>query len=328
MINIPHIDGRIWNAEYKAIEIVKELQQTGRATIEIDREGSDCETLGLYSLLDNICNSLGHDPGHITIHTCNQLEQHSQYHIVRHSPLYIPSGQQFARSYNVPEKQWNNLQHFGLFVGRSSWQRLWIAGHLYQYHRDQTAMTYHYDSDVDYHRMHLSFDELAYQIGLVPALDISGGLLRELPIKNDSINSYPILTPAHFSIAKVYPSFFVEIVCETFLTGRSFYPTEKTWRPFICRTPFITLGPKNFLANLRHLGFRTFSQWWDESYDEDADLDDGKVAIRSILNTIDRLSTMSLTEIESLYIDMQSTLEHNYQTFMTLKEQDFIKLWP
>lgn len=328
MINIPHIDLKIWNPEFKTIEIVSELQQHGSVSISIDSEGSDCETLGLYKLLDAVCSNLGYNPGAISIHTCNQLEHHPYYKIIKHPPLYIPSGQQFAVQNTLPEKCWDTLKHFGMFIGRSSWQRLWMASHTWSNYSDKTVMTYHYDSGVDYHRTHLSFDELAYQIGLPNAVDTVGKFMQQLPIKNESVDSYPILTPAHFAIAKLYPDFFVEIVCETFLTGQSFYPTEKTWRPLICRTPFLTLGPRNFLANLRRLGFRTFDQWWDESYDEDADLDNGRIAIKSIQATLARLAAMSVPELEGMYIDMQDTLEHNYQTFMTLKESNFGKIWP
>ena len=57
MINIPHTDSNIWNAEYKTIEIISELQRTNTAIINIDNEGSDLEKLGLYRLLDNICST-------------------------------------------------------------------------------------------------------------------------------------------------------------------------------------------------------------------------------------------------------------------------------
>jgi hypothetical protein len=328
MINIPHIDLKIWNPEYRAIEIISDLQKYGHATISIDNEGSDCKTLGLYTLLDTICSSLGHNPNTISIHTCNQLEQHPHYQIIKNPPWYIISGQQFAAQNILPEKNWNILRHFGMFIGRSSWQRLWMASNTWNNYGNKTIMTYHYDSDIDYHRTHLSFDELAYQIGLSNAVNTAGKFMQQLPIKNESVDSYPILTPAHFAIAKLYPNFFVEIVCETFLTGRSFYPTEKTWRPFMCRTPFLTLGPRGFLTNLRKLGFRTFSQWWDESYDEDADLDNGRVTINSIQQTQQRLSMLDTQELEGIYIDMLPTLEHNYQTFVNLKQQDFARIWP
>jgi hypothetical protein len=328
MINIPHVDLKIWNPEQKAIEIIAELQKHGRVQIEIDREGSDCKTNGLYKLLDNICSTLGYDPATISIHTCNQLEQHSQYKIVKHPPLYISSGQQFAKHHTYDNKNWNFLKHFGIFISRSSWQRLWIASHLWNNFKNQTLITFHYDSKVDYHRLHLGFDELCYNIGSHRAVDTAANFLKELPIKNDNVDSYPILTPEHFAISKLYPDFFVEIVCETFLSGRSFYPTEKIWRPFICQTPFLMLGPRDFLSNLRKLGFRTFNQWWDESYDQDADIDNGRVAIQSILSTVHQLSLLTVEDLEGLYIDMFPILQHNKQRFLDLKESEFLKLWP
>lgn len=328
MINIPHIDLKIWNPEQRAIEIIAELQKHGCAQIEIDREGSDCETNGLYQLLDNICNSLGYNPSSITIHTCNQLEQHALYKIVKHAPLYIPSGQTFAKQHTFNDKNWDSLKHFGIFISRSNWHRLWLASDMWNNFKDQTEITFHYDSRVDYHRLHLGFDDLCYHLGSQPAVNVAAEFLKNLPIKNDNVDSYPILTPAHFAISKLYPNFFVEVVCETFLSGRSFYPTEKTWRPLICQTPFLMLGPRDFLSNLRKLGFRTFNQWWDESYDQDADLDSGKVAVRSIMSTLNQLSKMSVEELEGLYIDMLPTLQHNKQRFLDLKESEFRKIWP
>lgn len=328
MINIPHLDRKIWNPEYRAIEIIEELHKTGQAQIGIDGEGSDCSTLGLYNLLDTICEKFNFDPQTITIYTCNQLETHDRYRIVKHPPLYIPSGQTFARQHPAQDKNWSNIRHFGIFIGRSSWQRLWLASHLWKHYGKQTELTYHYDSAVDYHRTHLSFDELAYQLGIGTAVDVAADFMRQLPIKNETIDSYPILTPAHFAISKLYPNFFVEIVCETFLSGESFYPTEKTWRPFINRTPFLMLGSRNFLRNLKRLGFRTFSQWWDEGYDEDAGLDNGRLTINNIQDTIARLSAMPALELESMYNDMKGTLDHNFETFMNLQESDFKKIWP
>jgi hypothetical protein len=328
MINIPNIDLKIWNPEEKTIEIIHSLQTTGIAQISMNGEGGDCKTLGLYHLLDMICDTFQIDSNRITIHTNNQLETHPGYTIKKSEPLYIKSGQQFAREYNVPEKNWDSLKHFGIFVGRSSWQRLWIASHIWHKYKNITEITYHYTPGDEYHRLHLGLDELMYHLKNQETVKPIYDFLEQLPIKNDTIDSYPIITPAHFSISKLYPNFFVEVVCETYLSGNTFYPTEKTWRPFICRTPFIMIGPKNFLYNLRKLGFKTFSNWWDESYDQDADLDNGMVMIKSVINILDYLSSLSREELEGMMIDMQDTLEHNYQRFMSLSDKDFQQLWP
>jgi hypothetical protein len=318
----------MWNPEHYAIEIIQSLRLYRCVKININNEGGDCRTLGLYELLDNICNLLDYDPSSITIHTCNQLEEHPHYKIVKHPPLYIQSGQEFATQHNFDNKNWNSLKHFGIFICRSSWQRLWLASHTWNNYKNITEITYHYTMNHDYHRLHLGVDELCYQLDSKADIAVATEFIKHLPIKNDHIDRYPLYTPTHFSIAKVYPNFFVEIVCETFLSGRSFYPTEKTWRPLMCQTPFLMLGPKNFLSNLQKLGFKTFGQWWDESYDQDADLDNGKVAVQSIMSTLQKLSLLSVEELEGLYIDMLPTLQHNKQRFLELTENEFLRLWP
>lgn len=328
MINLPNIDGKIWNIEQAAIKIVHSLQSTGSATISLNNEGGDCRSLGLYALLDNIVSTMGYSPNQIKIYTNNQLEYHEQYQIIKRAPLYVSNGQEFAKGFICPNKNWDNFKHFGIFIGRSSWQRLWLASHVWKHYKDLSVITYHYDNSHDHHRHKLSFDELAWQIGLNEAVKLCGEFMQQFPIINDEIKTYPILPPTNFDLSNQYQNFFVEIVCESFLSGNTFYPTEKTWRSIICHTPFIMLGPKNFLSNLKKLGFMTFDQWWDESYDEDADLDNGRIAIRNIQDTIDRLSTMNVNELEAMYIDMQPILSHNHETFLNLKPNDFKKIWP
>lgn len=317
MINIPHIDRVIWNAEYKTIEIISELQRTKRAEISVDGEGSDLTELGLYRLLDSICEQFKFAKSAITIHTHNQLETHSEYKIVRKPPLYIVDGQNFAKSTVLPNK--TIKKHFGIFINRSSWQRLLLASYLYKNYSDKLCLTYRYNSASDYHKHHLSFDQLSHQLGLSNALELTSDLLKKMPIEHDQLDVVPIPVPTTFGLTSVYKDFFAEIVCETFCYGQSFYPTEKTWRPLVCKTPFMVQGPCNFLKNLRSLGFKTFGQWWDESYDEDG----GTVAIATIQRNIDMLAKLTPAQLQDLYTEMQPTLEHNYNVFMSLSDKEF-----
>lgn len=65
-----------------------------------------------------------------------------------------------------------------------------------------------------------------------------------------------------------YNGFDVELVCETFVRGDTYFPTEKTTRPIAGGKPMLVYGPKNFLARLRDQGFKTWADCWDESYDQ------------------------------------------------------------
>ena len=257
MINIPHIDKHIWNAEYRALEIISELQRTGSAVIAIDNEGSDLAELGLYQLLDGICSTFGFNKSSILIQTRNQLESHSEYKIQKFSPMHLLTPcHDFVKRTTIADKQLDDIKHFGIFISRSNWQRLMLSSYLYKNYKPTTIQTYHYDSNSDYHKSHLSFDTLAHLIGLANAADLTKELFASLPITNDTIDSYPIVTKDYLNISKLYKHFFVEIVCETFSEGKTFFPTEKIWRPIMCKTPFIVQGPVNYLHNLKQLGFK------------------------------------------------------------------------
>jgi hypothetical protein len=69
------------------------------------------------------------------------------------------------------------------------------------------------------------------------------------------------------SLLQYYDRFAVEIVCETYTQGNAFFPTEKTVRPLMAAKPILVYGPRYYLARLRGLGFRTYHEIWDESYD-------------------------------------------------------------
>lgn len=65
-----------------------------------------------------------------------------------------------------------------------------------------------------------------------------------------------------------YNGFDVELVCETFVRGNTYFPTEKTTRPIAGGKPMLVYGPKDYLARLRDQGFKTWADCWDESYDQ------------------------------------------------------------
>ncbi len=49
---------------------------------------------------------------------------------------------------------------------------------------------------------------------------------------------------------------------------KSIFLSEKTFKPIACSHPFQILGAKGSLKELRKLGYLTFENLFDESYDE------------------------------------------------------------
>lgn len=110
----------------------------------------------------------------------------------------------------------------------------------------------------------------------------------------------------------LYQSAYINIVNETdtWYDPNYLFITEKTYNCFNSRTPFLMVGQPFTLKHLNDIGFKTFSEYWDESYDEE-------------LNTTKRASMVCdlMDKIELNYLDMfkdmQDILDHNYNHLRT-----------
>ena len=101
--------------------------------------------------------------------------------------------------------------------------------------------------------------------------------------------------------------------------------TEKTWKALVSAVPFMMIGPKHTLQKLRELGFQTFNNWWDESYDE---LPYVAQRIEKVAHELKRLSELSTSELEELRTAIKPVVMHNRNMLKSLinNELDTIKL--
>lgn len=103
----------------------------------------------------------------------------------------------------------------------------------------------------------------------------------------------------------------IHVVTETVYRGNKNHLTEKTFKPIVMQQPFIVQSCKGSLEYLRRYGFRTFSDFWDESYDEA----DDAVRTYEIGKVLQDINSMSQKEKAQLQTAVNSTVEHNYQWF-------------
>jgi hypothetical protein len=84
------------------------------------------------------------------------------------------------------------------------------------------------------------------------------------------------------------------------------FVTEKIWKPIIAQQPFVVHGNHLYLQKLREMGFKTFGQYFDESYD--LELDPAK-RIQKIVALCENLQTINWKD---LYLQTQALRQHNY----------------
>lgn len=86
-----------------------------------------------------------------------------------------------------------------------------------------------------------------------------------------------------------------------------------TSKPFKCAAnmhPFLLLGAAGVLRDFRSYGYRTFSPWIDEAYDEESDPNRRMLMVWAEL---DRIMAFSPQELHEWYQGMESILLHNWE---------------
>ena len=111
---------------------------------------------------------------------------------------------------------------------------------------------------------------------------------------------------------KPYLDTYFSIVTETAFLHPTGYVSEKSWKPIAFFHPFILVGSPGSLKFIREYGFKTFSPFIDESYD---DVKTPVKRFKLIEKEIVRLGKMSKQEIHDWYWSMEDILTHNFKLF-------------
>jgi hypothetical protein len=108
----------------------------------------------------------------------------------------------------------------------------------------------------------------------------------------------------------------IHIVTETSFDDNELFFSEKIVKPLINFQPFIVLGPHMYLNELKKYGFKTFSDFWDESYDE---IENPKERYDSVMKTIFNLNSKSIEELNELYQKTKEICIHNKKQFYNIR---------
>jgi hypothetical protein len=329
-VKIITTDNKIWNQPAVFSDIAYAMSLKKPFFIDFLLEGPDLHSLGFYDVLMSMAQRFQFSTSDITIITANALENHDQIKIDYRPPMHLVDN---ANKYKGHITKNNNLKHFGIFINRSNAERLRLASYIHKHCLSQSIISYHFNIKDIFHTSNIGLEDLINRHNIQDITD-SAEFLRQCPIHStdsgqviidkdlDDNPAQQLLSKDRSHFIKNYQNFFLEIVCESYYTGNTFFPTEKIFRPIVLKTPFIVQGPKYFLHRLRDLGFKTFSDYWDEGYAEDP----SDWQLNEIIKLVDHLSKKSSDELYDMYKKMTPILEHNYSVFSNLTEQDYLSI--
>lgn len=133
-----------------------------------------------------------------------------------------------------------------------------------------------------------------------------------ISLENKSVDAKMLMKPGEY-----FKNTFCSLVYEAYWNENIVFFTEKINKCFLAGQPFIVISTPKYLDYLKKLGFKTFSNWWDESYD--LEINDSKRRYHIEL-LIQEISNWSLKKCESVYKEMIPIIKHNQNILKHISE--------
>lgn len=136
---------------------------------------------------------------------------------------------------------------------------------------------------------------------------------QKLPLVYDITDLSNACQPNDFN-PDIYDNYLINLVTETFHINHwnyhsEMFITEKTIKPILSNQIFIIIGPQGILKKLKEFGYRTFGDFFDESYDQLSDKTRAFKAIETLKHV------MSTYDIADLEMRTRAIRAHNLKIF-------------
>lgn len=147
---------------------------------------------------------------------------------------------------------------------------------------------------------------------------------NELDIRKDLPYVYDMDTsiecPAEDQDIDKFINSYLHIVTETLVSNdpNQIFFSEKTFKPIVFMRPFVLINRAGALKQLHEMGFKTFSDVIDESYD---DIVDNEQRVIAAINAAIDFFIKPKDELNTILINMLDRLEHNHLTLQKRKNK-------
>lgn len=124
------------------------------------------------------------------------------------------------------------------------------------------------------------------------------------------------------SIGQLHQESFVSVINEHRYAQPMGGGSEKILAAIINESPFILVSTAHNLKFLKEkMKMETFSDYWDESYDEE---ENHTIRLNKIFKVIEYIGKMSLSEQQKMYESMRDLLRRNREQLVSFIQQDYI----
>lgn len=130
----------------------------------------------------------------------------------------------------------------------------------------------------------------------------------------------PFVNPAALNI-DIQTSAYINIVTETHYSKdyTRMHLSEKTFKPILSLQPFIIVGQQHSLKCLKEMGYKSFNDFFDESYDN---IENDKERFNAIIEQIKIINSKTHEQLANMLYDMHSILMYNYNHHIKLSESE------
>ena len=322
--------GDCWNNPTQFQTQLNQVPPGESVVLDMRSEGPSLQALGVCDVIDTWLRNRKQSPESVQLLRWSNPVEFVPYRLIKcsnPSHFFFMSKNYWIDAEPVFDQN-SNINLFGLFIGRMTHARAVI---LYQ-----SCVT---RKDIFVSKM-ASPGPYPWQVNTQDEIDLDQ--LSEWLSTNrqyrmfEWYDRYPVpsvdqmavrdqfTTPESYadtnrSLLNHYGRFAIEIVCETYTMGNTFFPTEKTIRPIMACKPVLVYGPRYFLARLRTMGFRTYSDLWDESYD----FYQGPERWRMIQEVMQSISEKTPGEQQQLLAKAHAIALHNRQRLRDIVTHQF-----
>ena len=135
-----------------------------------------------------------------------------------------------------------------------------------------------------------------------------------LVLDNPNFSRYPMEHNTD-PVIHLYQTSLVNVVTETYFFSNVIHITEKTYKPIAFMQPFVLLAAPFSLKHVKDMGFKTFGDFWDESYDTETD---HKIRFDKIIEVLKYIASWSEEQRIDFTYKVKNILEYNVNHLNTM----------